>query len=99
MASGFYWGIFLLCPECTYETKEKTIFKYHQRVTTESDNNDTKKTNMYNPNDIEKYINENYTFIFTLSTYYLVTFSYFCFRNLKNGENGERWTHQNLHVR
>ena len=90
----------LKCQECTHETKEKTIFKYHALEnhplshvlfgTNELDNSDTKKTNMYNPNDIEKYIDENYKFIFTLSSLYLVSFSYFCFRNLKNCENGER---------
>ena len=68
---------YLKCPECTYETKEKTIFKYHSLEnhplshvlfgTTESDNSDTKKTNMYIPYDIEKYIDENYLFIFTIS--------------------------------
>ena len=66
----------LKCPESTHETIEKTIFKYNALEnhplshalfgTTESDNSDTKKTNMYNPNDIKKYIDENYKFIFTL---------------------------------
>ena len=62
---------YLKCPECNYDTKEKSIFKYHaienhplSRVlfeTTELDNCATEETNMYNPSDIEKYIDEHYT--------------------------------------
>ena len=62
---------YLKCPECNYDTKEKSIFKYHaienhplSRVlfeTTELDNSAIEETDMYNPSDIEKYIDENYT--------------------------------------
>ena len=62
---------YLKCPECTYDTKEKSIFKYHaienhplSRVlfeTTELDNSAIEETDMYDPNDIEKCIDEHYT--------------------------------------
>ena len=71
----------LKCPECIHETKEKTFFKNHALENHPLSH--VLAIPMIRKNILMKTIR---SFLLSL---YLVSFSYFCFRNLKNCENGE----------